>query len=99
MAAVLKTKNEIQNWCVNYLADLFQRPASQIGPEVDFDRLGLDSALAVSMVLDLEEQLGNNDLRPELLFEYTSIAELADHLAGGVTQTVTPQPELAIQVA
>jgi acyl carrier protein len=74
------TKDGIQAWCQSYIANLLNAPVAKIDPNTDFDKFGLDSAMAVSMVLDLEEQIGT-EVSPSLLFEYTTIAELAEHLA------------------
>jgi acyl carrier protein len=41
----------------------------------------MDSAMAVYLLMALEERLGV-ELPPELLFERQTIAELAAHLAG-----------------
>lgn len=77
------TKAGIQNWCRNYVANLLNTEPSRIDADADFDRFGLDSATAVAMCLDLEEQLGI-EIPPALLFEYTTIAELAGYVAGAV---------------
>ncbi len=74
------TAEGIAEWCRHYVARLLDMPAERIDAETEFDRFGLDSAMAVAMILDLEEQLGT-EVSPSLLFEYTSIATLAGHLA------------------
>ena len=75
----------IQKWCQDYVADLLGTQPEKINPHTEFDRFGLDSAMAVAMCLDLEEQIGI-DIPPALLFEYTTIAELAGYVAGAVGQ-------------
>jgi acyl carrier protein len=65
------------------VADLLGTQPEKINPNTEFDRFGLDSAMAVAMCLDLEEQIGI-DIPPALLFEYTTIAELAGYVAGAV---------------
>ncbi len=75
----------IQKWCQEYVADLLGMQPDKVNPNTEFDRFGLDSAMAVAMCLDLEEQIGI-DIPPALLFEYTTIAELAGYVAGAVGQ-------------
>jgi acyl carrier protein len=77
------TKAGIQDWCRNYVVNLLGTQPSKIDADTDFDRFGLDSAMAVAMCLDLEEQLGI-EIPPALLFEHTTIADLAGHVAGAV---------------
>jgi acyl carrier protein len=80
---------EIRQRCVLFVAGLLSRSEGAIGADVEFDRLGLDSAMAVAMLFDLEEWLGI-ELSPSLLFEHTTIAKLAAHLAGesDISQTL-----------
>ena len=70
----------IRAWCTTYLAQTLELPAEEIGPEMRFVRLGLDSANAVHFIVELEEWLGI-ELEPELAFDHPTIAELARHLA------------------
>jgi len=92
----LTTADEIQHWCVQHIASLLGEAPERIDPHVDFDRLGIDSAMAVSMLLDLEEQLGDMPIPPEILFDYGTIADVAAHLAGEVARRIpAPDVELA----
>lgn len=74
------TNDGIADWCRHYVANLLDTPIEKIDATTEFDRFGLDSAMAVAMILELEEHLGG-EVSPSLLFEYTTIAALADHLA------------------
>ena len=74
------TSDGIANWCRHYVANLLDMPLDKIDANTEFDRFGLDSAMAVAMILELEEHLGG-EVSPSLLFEYTTITALADHLA------------------
>jgi len=60
----------------------------QINPNVDFDRLGLDSAIAVSLLVDLEEWLGI-EVSPSLLFEKTTLAEISEYLGEKMVENQT----------
>jgi acyl carrier protein len=79
--AVDKSEAEITTWCVAYLAGELRRPVDKIHPNAKFARLGVDSAMAVALVAELEDWLGR-ELAPEVAFQYPTIAELAHHLAG-----------------
>ena len=81
MTATGKGEAEITAWCVAHLAKALRRPREKIDPQTKFSRLGVDSAMAVYLVAELEEWLGR-ELAPEVAFEYPTIAELARHLAG-----------------
>ncbi|WP_181782870.1 acyl carrier protein [Pseudonocardia pini] len=66
-------------WCRGYLAELLDVPVPEIDPAADFDHLGVDSALAVSLLIEVEERYGV-DIDPEALFENPTITAVADHL-------------------
>lgn len=76
----------IVSWCRQYLADLLEVPADTIDPAADFDRLGVDSALAVSLLMDVEERYGV-DLAPEELFENPTLNAVAAHLHARATES------------
>lgn len=52
-------------------------PADQLDPNAPFERFGIESVLAVSIVRRLEETFG--DLSKTLLFEFQSISALRDY--------------------
>lgn len=91
----LTTADDIQNWCVEHLANLLGEPRERIDPRADFDRLGIDSAMAVSLLLDLEEQLGDMPIPPEILFEYGTIADVSAHLARELSR-LSPAPDVEL---
>jgi acyl carrier protein len=82
------TIESVREHCGQFLAKTLHVAAGKIDTAADFDRLGLDSVMAVALILDLEEWSGL-DLEPSLLFEYPTI----DELAGYVVQTVGEQPK------
>lgn len=63
-----------------YIANLLSVSVSEIDPEADYDRIGLDSVMAVSLILELEQWSGI-ELQPSLLFEYPNLRELSEHIA------------------
>ncbi|MDJ0800598.1 MAG: acyl-CoA-binding protein [Calothrix sp. MO_167.B12] len=72
---------EIQEWLVVYLAELLKEEQEQIDITVPFDRYGLGSIDATSLIGDLEAWL-EQELPPTLLFNYPTIQTLAENLAG-----------------
>lgn len=80
MAAAHVSESDIRDWCIAYLTRTLDNPALAIGPEARFTELGLDSATSAYFIVELEEWLGA-ELRPELVFEHPTIAELARHIA------------------
>ncbi|GAA1854534.1 hypothetical protein GCM10009836_38270 [Pseudonocardia ailaonensis] len=78
-AAVATDVASIVEWCRGYLADLLETPVAEIDPDADFDRLGVDSALAVSLLVEVEERY-DVDIAPEALFENPTIAAVATYL-------------------
>ncbi|WP_131786893.1 acyl carrier protein [Protofrankia symbiont of Coriaria ruscifolia] len=73
------SKEAIATWCQEYVANLLEMPVEAVDPDADFDRLGIDSALAVSLLIEVEERYGV-DLAPEALFENPSINAVAVYL-------------------
>lgn len=85
----MRNASEIQQWLVAHLAALLRCPGHEVDVTSSFDRLGLDSATAVGVTLDLEDWLGRPvDLK--VLYEYTTIQQLAAHLAGEPDQNTLP---------
>jgi acyl carrier protein len=78
--AIDKSDAEIAAWCVTHLAKALRCSEEKIDPQTKFARLGVDSAMAVYLVGELEEWLGR-ELAPEVALEYPTVAELARYLA------------------
>lgn len=73
------SKEAIALWCQEYVADLLETPVEAVDLDADFDRLGVDSALAVSLLIEVEERYGV-DLPPEALFENPTLNAVAAYL-------------------
>jgi acyl carrier protein len=80
MSSARPNEAAIRDWCTEYLARTLELPVADVGPDIRFVRLGLDSASAVHFIVELEEWLGI-ELVPELAFDYPTTAELARYLA------------------
>ncbi|KJH71678.1 acyl carrier protein [Aliterella atlantica] len=79
-AAKLPAAAEIQDWIVNYLADLLEIEPDEVDVTIPFDRYGLDSSAAVGMTGDLETWLGR-ELDPTLLYDYPTVEALVQHIS------------------
>ena len=75
----MTTVDDIARWCQSYIADLLELPAEAIDLDADFDRLGIDSAIAVSLLIEVEERYGI-DLPAEALFDNPNLNAVAAYL-------------------
>jgi acyl carrier protein len=75
------TKAEISAFCVERVAELLRIPRESIDPQAKFSRLGLDSAMTVYLLMDLEQKL-DLELSPETFYDHPTVDELSDYLAG-----------------
>ena len=73
------TADAIAETCREYLADVLGVPAQSLDRDADFDRLGIDSSLAVALLGELEERY-DVDLPPEALFENPTINAVARYI-------------------
>jgi acyl carrier protein len=74
------SKEAIAEWCRGYVADLLEMPAESVGLDTGFDRLGIDSAIAVSLLIEVEERYGV-ELPAEALFGNPNLNALAEYLS------------------
>lgn len=79
----------IRRWCTDYVAKTLELPADRIDPQVKFARLGMDSAMSVFFLVELEHWLGV-ELASEIVFNHPTIAELARYVV-----KTAPQAALA----
>ena len=75
----LPTKVNIQTWLISYLSEMLEIDQTEIDVQVPFDRYGLDSSAAIALTDDLGNLLGY-DLEPTLLYDYSTIEALSEHL-------------------
>jgi acyl carrier protein len=73
------TESEIRNWCLDYVKRTRDNPSIDVGPDVTFAEMGLDSATSAYFIVELEEWLGI-ELDPEIVFDYPTIADLARYV-------------------
>jgi acyl carrier protein len=74
------SKAAIAAWCQGYVADLLEVPADSVDPDATFDRLGVDSAIAVSLLIEVEERYGI-ELPAEALFANPTVNAVAEYLS------------------
>ena len=75
------TKDEISAFCVDQLGEILRIPKDTIDVNTKFTRLGLDSAMTVYLLMELEDKL-NLELSPETFHDHPTIETLSTHLAG-----------------
>ena len=87
------TKEEISAFCVDQLAEILRIPEGTIDVNAKFARLGLDSAMTVYLLMELEDKL-DVELSPETFYDYPTIETLSAHLAektaGRAAQAAAP---------
>jgi len=70
---------DIRNACIDSLAAILQVAKHKIDTRVAFDRLGLDSVMAVSLLVDLERRFAV-ELSPDAVFEYQTVEALCEYI-------------------
>lgn len=73
------SQESIAQWCQTFIAQLLDVAPEAVSSAASFDRLGIDSAVAVSLLIEVEERYGV-DLPPEALFENPTIDAVAAYL-------------------
>jgi acyl carrier protein len=74
------TRDEISQLCVASLAKALRVKPETIDPKVKFNRLGLDSAMIVYVMMELEEKL-DLELTTDDFYDHPTVDELSRHLA------------------
>ena len=70
---------EIQRWMQNNIGDALNVAGESLDPNESITSYGLDSIAAFTLTLDLSEWL-DRDLPASMLWEFPTIAELAQYL-------------------
>jgi acyl carrier protein len=74
------TKELISAFCIESIAKILRIPSASINPDAKFSRLGLDSAMSVYLLMDLEEKLAV-ELPPDSFYDHPTINALSAFLA------------------
>lgn len=73
--------DELTQRVISHIAQTHSLPEESVTPEATFDELGIDSLGAMSLVADLEIELGV-DVPNEELLKVKSVGDAVDALAG-----------------
>jgi acyl carrier protein len=79
------SKQAIAEWCRSYLGDLLEVPAEAIGLTTGFDQLGVDSAIAVSLLIEVQERYAV-ELPAEALFDNPDLNAVAEYVSSHARQ-------------
>ena len=74
------TPEQISEYCVTSVANALRIPKNAVATDAKFNRLGLDSAMTIYVMMELEEKL-SFELSPDDFYDYPTVAELSRHLA------------------
>ena len=74
------TREQISEFCIVSLVNVLRIPRERVETGTKFNRLGLDSAMVVYVMMELEEKLGL-ELSPDDFYDYPTIDELSRYLA------------------
>ena len=74
------TKEQIATYCVDHVAEILRIPKDTVDTNANFARLGLDSAMSVYLVMELEEKL-NLEIDSDILVDHPTIDALSAFLA------------------
>jgi acyl carrier protein len=74
------TRQEISELCVASLANVLRISKDRIDTGTKFNRLGLDSAMVVYVMMELEEKL-DLELSMDDFYDYPTVDELSRYLA------------------
>ena len=85
------TKDEISAFCVDQLAEILRIPKDQVDVNAKFTRLGLDSAMTVYLLMEIEDRL-SLELSPETFYDHPTVDALSAFLAEKVAARAQPAP-------
>ena len=74
------TQQEISDLCIASFANVLRIAKDRVKTDTKFSRLGLDSAMVVYVMLELEEKLGF-ELSTDDFYDYPTIDDLSRYLA------------------
>ncbi len=74
------TREQIADACVAALASLLRISKDRVEPDTKFNRLGLDSAMLVYLMMELEEKLGV-ELSTDDFYDHPTVNALSRYLA------------------
>jgi acyl carrier protein len=73
------TREQISDFCIVSLANVLRVSTETIEADAVFNRLGLDSAMVVYLMMELEEKL-DLELSPDDFYDYPTVNDLSRYL-------------------
>ena len=73
------TREQISEFCIVSLANALRIPRNKIETGIKFNQLGLDSAMLVYVMMELEEKL-DLELSPDDFYDYPTVDTLSGYL-------------------
>ena len=74
------TREQISEFCIVSVANVLRIPKDSVETDAKFNRLGLDSAMVVYVMMELEEKL-DLELSTDDFYDYPTIDDLSRYLA------------------
>ena len=74
------TREQISKFCIDSIARSLRIPEEKIETTTKFNRLGLDSAMMVYVMMELEEKLGL-ELSTDDFYDHPTVEALSRYLA------------------
>lgn len=74
------TREQISDFCVTALANILRTSKDRVDTGTKFSRLGLDSAMLVYLMMELEEKL-DLELSTDDFYDYPTVEALSRFLA------------------
>jgi acyl carrier protein len=74
------TREQIADLCIASLANVLRIAKDRVKTDTKFSRIGLDSAMIVYVMMDLEEKL-DFELSTDDFYDYPTINDLSRYLA------------------
>jgi acyl carrier protein len=74
------TQQQIAEFCIVSLANVLRVAKDRVKTDTKFNRLGLDSAMVVYVMMELEEKLGL-ELSMDDFYDYPTVHQLSRYLA------------------
>jgi acyl carrier protein len=75
------TREQISEFCIASLANILRISKDRVETGAKFNRLGLDSAMLVYLMMELEEKL-DLELSTDDFYDYPTVEALSHYLAG-----------------
>jgi acyl carrier protein len=73
------TREQISDLCTVSVANVLRIPKDSVETSAKFNRLGLDSAMVVYLMMELEEKLGI-ELSMDDFYDYPTVDDLARYI-------------------